>query len=106
MYQDKTIVCRDCGQEFIFSAGEQEFFATKGLQNEPGRCPSCRTARRAGASEGGGARGGAAREMTTVTCSSCGQPAQVPFVPRNDKPVYCSECFSKERTGSYTGSYS
>lgn len=104
MYQDKTLVCRDCGQDFIFSAGEQEFFASKGLQNEPGRCPSCRTARRASNGMGGGSRSsGGPREMTTVTCSSCGQPAQVPFVPRNDKPVYCSDCFSKQRalSGSY-----
>lgn len=104
MYQDKTLVCRDCGQEFIFSAGEQEFFASKGLQNEPGRCTSCRTARRSSNGMGGGARSsGGVREMTTVTCSSCGQPAQVPFVPRNDKPVYCSDCFSKQR--SLSGSY-
>ena len=103
MYQDKTLVCRDCGQEFIFSAGEQEFFATKGLQNEPGRCPNCRISRRQSQGQGGGARGaGGAREMTTVTCSSCGQPAQVPFVPRNDKPVYCSDCFSKQRSGGYS----
>jgi CxxC-x17-CxxC domain-containing protein len=39
-----------------------------------------------------------------VTCSSCGQPAQVPFVPRNDKPVYCSDCFSKVRAYSGAGS--
>ena len=38
MYQDKTLVCRDCKQEFVFSAGEQEFYATKGVQNEPLRC--------------------------------------------------------------------
>lgn len=104
MYQDKTLVCRDCGQDFIFTGGEQEFFASKGLQNEPGRCHSCRVARRSSGGEGGGARmGGGAREMTTVTCSSCGQPAQVPFVPRNDKPVYCSDCFSKQR--SFSGAY-
>jgi CxxC-x17-CxxC domain-containing protein len=102
MYQDKTLVCRDCGQEFIFSAGEQEFFASKGLQNEPGRCSNCRSARRSSGGMGGGSRSGGYRELTTVTCSSCGQPAQVPFVPRNDKPVYCSECFSKQR--GYSGS--
>jgi CxxC-x17-CxxC domain-containing protein len=101
MYQDKTLVCRDCGQEFIFSAGEQEFFASKGLQNEPGRCTSCRASRRSTGTMGGG-RASGVREMTTVTCSACGQPAQVPFVPRNDKPVYCSDCFSKQH--SYSGS--
>jgi len=104
MYQDKTLVCRDCGQQFIFSAGEQEFFATKGLQNEPGRCQSCRTSRRTSQGMGGGRNSGV-REMTSVTCSSCGQEAHVPFVPRNDKPVYCSDCFSKERQRSYSGSF-
>jgi CxxC-x17-CxxC domain-containing protein len=103
MYQDKTLVCRDCGNQFIFSAGEQEFFASKGLQNEPGRCQSCRTARRSNGAVSGGTRSSGVREMTTVTCSNCGQPAQVPFVPRNDKPVYCSDCFSKQR--SFSASY-
>ena len=65
MYQDKTLVCRDCGGEFVFSAGEQEFFALKGLQNEPGRCPSCRSARRSSGGMGGGSRSSGSREMTT-----------------------------------------
>jgi CxxC-x17-CxxC domain-containing protein len=100
MYQDKTLICRDCGQEFIFSSGEQEFFASKGLLNEPGRCSNCRSARRSSGPSDRGFRSGGSRELTTVTCSSCGQPAQVPFVPRNDKPVYCSDCFSKQRSYS------
>jgi DNA-directed RNA polymerase subunit RPC12/RpoP len=45
-FQDKTIVCADCGSEFTFTASEQEFFAEKGFTNEPKRCPTCRRQRR------------------------------------------------------------
>jgi CxxC-x17-CxxC domain-containing protein len=111
MYVDKTLTCRDCGNPFTFTAGEQEFFAQKGFTNEPGRCPECRAARksqRGGTSydsergySGGGSYGGyarAPREMFSVTCSECGQPAQVPFEPRTGKPVYCSACFEQKRS--------
>jgi CxxC-x17-CxxC domain-containing protein len=104
-YQDQLLTCRDCGTSFVFTAGEQEFYASRGLQNLPGRCPSCRAARRAG----GTARSSSerpAREMTAVICSSCGKPAQVPFVPRGDKPVYCSDCFAEMRGGRRSSSYS
>ena len=98
-FQDKTLTCRDCGQQFTFTAGEQEFYAAKGLQNEPGRCPDCRAIRRgsrgAGAGAGAGAGGGAStRQMYEVVCSNCGQVAQVPFQPTSGRPVYCSDCFS------------
>ena len=53
MYEDKTLTCRECGNEFVFSASEQEFFAQKGFQNEPSRCPACRAARRAQNGNGG-----------------------------------------------------
>ncbi len=97
-YQDQNLTCRDCSASFTFTAGEQEFFASRGLQNVPGRCPTCRQARRGGSA--GASMGGSsgydrpARQMTDVVCSSCGKPTQVPFVPRGDKPVYCSDCFS------------
>ncbi|HZP97525.1 MAG TPA: zinc-ribbon domain containing protein [Candidatus Limnocylindria bacterium] len=94
-FQDKTLTCRDCGQEFVWTAGEQEFYASRGLQNPPSRCPSCRAARRA--SQGAGGGGGGPREMFTATCSSCGREARVPFQPRGDKPVYCSSCFEQMR---------
>ncbi len=101
-YADKTLTCRECGQAFIFTAGEQEFYASRGLLNEPGRCPGCRAQRRA--SQGGGGYGGGGdygreREMFTVTCSSCGGEARVPFQPRTDRPVYCSDCFQQVRGG-------
>src|SRR3979409_2774990 len=58
-FQDKTLTCKDCGQEFIWTAGEQEFYASRGLQNAPTRCPADRAARRAqGGGRGGGGGGG------------------------------------------------
>jgi CxxC-x17-CxxC domain-containing protein len=95
LYTDERLTCTDCGAEFVFTAGEQEFFAAKGFQNKPNRCPACRSARKA--SRGGATRAaglGSAREMYSVTCSACGQPAEVPFQPRGDKPVYCRDCFA------------
>ena len=55
MYEDKTLKCKDCGADFVFTAGEQEFYAQNGFTNEPKRCKAC----------------------------------------RDDRPVYCSECFAK-----------
>ncbi len=97
-FSDITLTCKDCGQPFVFTSGEQEFYQQRGLTNQPGRCQSCRGARRAGGggSSYGGA-GGGAREMFTATCSQCGQEARVPFQPRGDKPVYCSSCFETKR---------
>lgn len=89
MYNDKTLVCKDCGQEFVFTASEQEFYAEKGFENEPQRCKACRDARKASRGNGGG------RQMFDAVCSACGKPCKVPFEPRGDRPVYCSDCFSK-----------
>ena len=95
--------CVDCGRQFVFSSGEQEFYAQKGFQNKPNRCPDCRQARKAmrsgsggngGGGGGGGDRSGRPREMFTATCSNCGGTAEVPFNPRGDKPVYCRDCFA------------
>ena len=87
MYEDKTLVCKDCGAEFVFTAGEQQFYAEKGFQNEPQRCKACRDARKAG--------GKAPREMHEATCARCGGVAKVPFQPTNDRPVYCSACYAE-----------
>ena len=92
MYQDKTLTCRECGAAFIFSASEQEFYAEKGFQNEPARCPQCRAARKAAS---GSAR--PTREVHPAVCSACGANTMVPFKPSGDKPVYCSDCFRKIR---------
>jgi CxxC-x17-CxxC domain-containing protein len=124
LFQDKTLTCRDCGREFVFTSGEQQFYQTRGLMNEPGRCPECRRARKSGggggggygADAGGGGYGGGGggyggggygggggqrqrREMFPAVCSSCGKDTQVPFQPRGDKPVYCSDCFESVRGG-------
>jgi len=125
-YADKSLTCRDCGQAFVFTSGEQEFHASKGFQNEPSRCQDCRAARKAsqgssgggyssggyssgGYSSGGGGGGGGYgrqdREMFSATCSECGNEARVPFQPRGDKPVYCSDCFSKQRSSGGGSSY-
>lgn len=90
MLQDKTIVCKDCGQEFIFSASEQEFFAEKGFTNEPQRCKPCRIARKGGARDSR-----SERPMFDAVCSECGKHCRVPFEPRGDRPIYCSDCFRK-----------
>ncbi len=109
-FADKTLACRDCGSEFTFTAGEQDFYAQKGFSNEPTRCSSCRQSRKQSRNSGGydsyGSRdrynsfGGynrAPRELHTTTCASCGKDAQVPFVPRGDKPVYCADCFQHQQ---------
>jgi len=126
MSADTTLTCRDCGQAFTFTAGEQDFYASRGF-SEPSRCPDCRAARKAqrdggsyssyasssdsGYSSGGGAAGAPRgdRQMFSATCSSCGQEAKVPFQPSSDKPVYCSNCFQQrggaDRYGRGGGGY-
>ena len=115
-FADKTLVCRDCGADFVFTAGEQEFFAMRGF-SEPGRCSNCRAARKAqreggrsdsyggGRDQGFGERRGgyrdggqrAPRQMYRVTCADCGIDTEVPFEPRSGRPVYCRDCFEKRR---------
>ncbi len=97
MFEDRSLTCRDCAEEFSFSAGEQAFYASKGLTNDPQRCPSCRAAaKRARSNEG-------PREFHAAICGACGGQAVVPFAPRNDRPVYCSSCFDKVRAGDDLG---
>jgi CxxC-x17-CxxC domain-containing protein len=121
VYTDKTLTCADCGQQFVFTASEQDFYAQRGF-TEPRRCASCRASRKAARGDGGGggdssygsygAGGGYSaggyggggggggggyrdrgpREMFSATCSNCGREAQVPFRPTSGKPVYCSDC--------------
>ena len=108
-FVDRTLNCVDCGVEFIHSAADQEYYAQKGFVSDPKRCTSCRASRRAARDGGtdvrdiGGPRGyergddRATREYFAVVCSSCGNQAQVPFRPRMDRPVYCSDCFRTVR---------
>lgn len=92
MYVDKTLTCRDCKSDFIFTQGEQEFYAEKGFVNEPARCPVCRSARKQRGNNDRSERGGE-RRMYSVTCSACGVETEVPFNPSLDRPVYCRNCF-------------
>lgn len=125
MYTDKTLTCADCGEQFVFSESEQQFYNDRGF-TEPRRCTSCRAARKAQRDGGSGASGGYSsgssgggyggsssrgsygggggssysrgpREMFDATCSSCGKATQVPFRPTSGKPVYCNECFASRR---------
>ena len=96
-FQDKTIQCADCGTDFSFTAGEQEFFQTKGYTNEPKRCPSCRGARKTERTGSGGGNYGQPRQTFPATCAQCGKDTQVPFEPTSGKPVYCSDCYKKVR---------
>lgn len=96
-YLDKAIQCADCGTDFSFTAGEQEFFQSRGYTNEPRRCPSCREARKTERNSSGGDRYGLPRQMFHVVCADCGKETQVPFEPTNGRPVYCSDCFRRVR---------
>jgi CxxC-x17-CxxC domain-containing protein len=93
-FEDREMRCVECGATFTFSAGEQEFFQSKGYTNEPKRCPACREARRA-QRYGGNGDSRSPRQMYPVICAACGKETEVPFEPRQGRPVYCSDCFSK-----------
>ena len=117
-FHDRTLRCGDCGGSFVFTAGEQAFYQERGF-SEPKRCPDCRAARKSGRAGGGsysGDRGGAvsdarrygasdsvarrersSRQMYDAICADCGEPTQVPFQPRDDRPVYCRDCFERRR---------
>lgn len=83
--QDKTISCKDCGNDFVFTVREQEFYQEKGFENEPQRCKDCRVAKK-----------NAGRQSYPAVCASCGQETTVPFQPKGDRPVYCQECFRNQ----------
>lgn len=97
MYEDKMLLCKDCGREFVFTAGEQAFYAEKGFANEPTRCKECRAKRKTN-------QPGNERTMFHAICAGCGRTCDVPFEPKGDKPVYCGECFEKrKRAQGFTG---
>ncbi len=93
-FQDQTLTCRDCGNPFVWTASEQEFYQQKGFQNAPVRCPADRAAKKARMD---GDRG--PRQMYEITCSNCGRKDSVPFQPRGDRPVLCGDCFRRQREG-------
>jgi len=95
-YHDKVLKCSDCGAEFVFTAGEQMFFADKGFKNEPKRCKACKATR---AVANGGSNAPIVQRVETKTvCSQCGKETTVPFKPTQGRPVYCRECFQQRRT--------
>ena len=115
-FQDRDLSCVECNQTFVFSADDQQYHADKGYTNEPKRCPSCRASRRAnrgggfgGGGGGGGGFGGGGggfggpREMHPAVCAQCGKDTEVPFRPRGDRPVYCSDCYSQQRDSGGAG---
>ena len=104
-YQDRNLTCVECSQSFVFSADDQTYHAEKGYTNDPKRCPSCRQNRRAQSGGLGGGYDRGPREMHPVVCAECGKNTTVPFQPRGDRPVYCSECFSGRGAGSATRRY-
>lgn len=115
-YTDKSITCRDCGADFLFTAGEQAFYQEKGFQHPPSRCPSCRSQKRqsqgggssrqttmrasggpGGETGGGGRAGDQSRAKYPAVCDQCGKETTVPFQPRGDRPVYCRDCYQAMR---------
>jgi CxxC-x17-CxxC domain-containing protein len=99
VFSDRSLTCRDCGETFVFAAGEQAFFASKGLVNDPQRCIGCR----AKAKHLRTVVPATGREYHAAVCNSCGGQAMVPFAPRSDRPVYCSTCFDKVRADASAG---
>lgn len=90
-FQDQTLTCRDCGNQFVWTVGEQEFYQQKGFTNAPVRCPDCRKKKKEEFRSN--------RQMYPITCANCGKQDQVPFQPRGDRPVLCRDCFMKQRQG-------
>jgi CxxC-x17-CxxC domain-containing protein len=113
---DQNLTCVDCGKQFAFTESEQEFYQSKGFTT-PGRCPDCRAARKAARNSGGTYSSGGSyssyssyggeRQMYPAVCAQCGKATQVPFQPRGDRPVYCSDCYrAQQGSGSHGGTSS
>lgn len=97
-FTDRELQCFDCGATFTFTAGEQEFFATKGFTNDPKRCPDCRQARKA--EQRGFGFQSSRRQMYPAVCAECGIETEVPFEPREGRPVYCRDCYNSAKASS------
>jgi len=93
-FQDKILSCVDCGAEFVWTAGEQLFFADKNFKNEPKRCKACK-AKRANRVAAGPTMN--SRVETQTQCSACGKETTVPFRPTQGRPVFCKECFQQRK---------
>ena len=91
MFSNRTLKCCDCGVDFEFTIGEQEFFSIKGLTNEPKRCANCRLLSRLKRS------GKGADSVSKIECAECGSKTLVAFVPKGYSPVYCAYCMNKKK---------
>jgi len=89
-FKDKTLTCRDCNQEFVWTGGEQDFYKQKGFDNPPSRCRICRGKYKAAREQFG-------RVESKITCKKCGKESTVPFVPRDPNTVLCRECFQADK---------
>lgn len=85
---DQTLICSDCGKQYVWTAGEQDFYKQKGFE-APHRCPECREKRKN--------ERRATRTMTKIVCSQCGKEDEVPFVPRKGTGVLCRDCFAAKK---------
>jgi len=94
-FEDRRLQCVDCGEEFVWTAGEQRFYTERQLQNEPKRCRACKSRHPAGRTRLDPSR--RERVETVATCSSCGKETTVPFRPSPGRPVYCRECFQQRK---------
>src|SRR5258708_15560479 len=98
-FSDITLTCKDCGNPFVFTAGEQEFYQQRGLMNQPGRCSDCRAARKATGGGGGASyRGrppgcyGVERAVLPATCSARGKEDPGPVQAHSHHPAFLSHC--------------
>jgi len=96
---DKILKCSDCGNDFVFTAGEQLFFHDKHFKNQPKRCKTCKS-KRVAVLSAPPVMGNAhhfSRVETRATCSQCGKDTTVPFRPTQGRPIFCRECFTQKR---------
>lgn len=95
--QDRTLRCASCGQDFVWAAGEQAFYAEHQLSHEPRHCRACKARRSARPVQRAAAP---APTATEATCSQCGRPTTVPFRPASGRPVFCRQCYQHRRHSS------
>jgi CxxC-x17-CxxC domain-containing protein len=102
-FSDRFLKCSDCGNDFVFTAGEQLFFYDKQFKNDPKRCKLCK-AKRAGLGRSTNSAAVTAlpfsRTETRTECSACGIETTVPFKPTQGRPVLCRSCFQLKRVPS------
>lgn len=87
-FEDKTLICKDCGKEFVWTKGEQRFFAEKGFTNPPVRCPECRVKAK---------RRREGPPLIPIRCRVCGKAGEIPEpeTPIDMNDLLCEECLLK-----------